>query len=99
MKVNQTGNRRSEVPKDAVSLISEPELKDATPPHGIKSGYYDSKQLLQLLDQHKCDADAIQLIADMVETGDPENEGFVRMLRKNRRNPLTIARIVQNCGP
>jgi|ERR1022692_2847069 hypothetical protein len=98
MKVNKTGNRRSEVPKDAVLLIPEPELKDETSPHAIKPGYYDSKQLLQLLDHHKADAGAVQSIAVMLETGDPENVGWVNMLGKNRRNPLAIARIVQSCG-
>src|SRR5271170_424569 len=98
MKVDKTGNQQTEMPKDAVLLIPEPEHKNEAPPYEIKPGYYDSKQLLQLLDQHKSDADAIQFIADMLETGDPADDGFVGLLRKNRRDPLAIARIVKNCG-
>jgi len=98
MKANKTAHRQSEMPKASVLLIPEPEHRDEAPPYGIKPGYYDSKQLVQLLGQHKSDADAIKFIADMLETGDPENDEFVGLLRKNRHDPLAIARIVQSCN-
>jgi hypothetical protein len=53
--------------------------------------------MLQLIARHKSDADAIQFIADMLETGDPENDGFAKILRTNRRDSLAITRIVQAC--
>lgn len=46
------------MPKDAVLLIPEPEHDGEQSAHGVKSGYYNSKQMLQLLDLHKDDADA-----------------------------------------
>jgi hypothetical protein len=52
------------VPKDAVLLIPEPEQAGEQPAQGVKPGYYNSKQMLQLLDLHKDDADAIHFIAD-----------------------------------
>jgi hypothetical protein len=52
------------VPKDAVLLIPEPEHDGEQPAHGVKSGYYNSKQMLNLLDLHKADAEAIHFIAD-----------------------------------
>jgi hypothetical protein len=50
--------RKNKVPKDAVLLIPEPEPAGMQPTHGVKPGYYNSKQMLQLLDLHKDDADA-----------------------------------------
>lgn len=97
MNVNQTGSRQCKVPKEAVLLIPEPELKNGTPSHGIKPGYYDAKQLLQLLDKHKNDGEAILFIADMLETGNPKNDGLVGLLRKHRRDPLAMAEIVRQC--
>ena len=91
--VAQHGN----VPDDAVLLIPEPEDQNHPPPYGVKPGYYNSKQLLQLVEERKSDADAIQFIADMLETGDPENDGFAVMLRTNRHDPNALARIVQIC--
>ena len=38
--------------------------------------YYDAKQMLGLVEKHLNDADAIQFIADMLETGDPDNDGL-----------------------
>jgi hypothetical protein len=89
--------RKSSVPKDAVLLIPEPECEGETPTCGVKPGYYDSKQMLRLIDEHRIDANAIQFIADMLETGDAENDGFAAMLRTNRHNPNALARIVQIC--
>ncbi len=53
--------------------------------------------MLHLIDQHKGSAEAIQFIADMLETGDPENDGFAEMLRTSRHDPNAITRIVQIC--
>ena len=50
--------RKNKIPKDAVLLIPEPEQAGMPPAHGVKPGYYNSKQMLQLLDFHKDDADA-----------------------------------------
>ncbi len=85
------------IPEDAVLLIPEPENVGDKPLFGIPSGYYNSKQMLQLLENHKTNADAIHFIADMLETGDPENDGFVELLRKACKNPLEIQRIVSLC--
>jgi len=53
--------------------------------------------MLQLLDKYKGDADAVGFIADMLETGDAENDGFAEMLRQNYQDPAAIARIIQIC--
>lgn len=87
------------MPKDAVLLIPEPEHDGEQPAHGVKSGYYNSKQMLNLLDLHKDDADAIHFIADMLETGDAANDGFVELLRQNHHDPAAIARIIGICKP
>lgn len=50
----------------------------------MQPGYYDAKQMLDLIEKHKDAADAIQFIADMLESGDPDNDGFVHMLRTNK---------------
>ena len=86
------------MPKDAVLLIPEPEQEGGQPTYGVKPGYYNSKQMLQLLDNHKDNADAVYFIADMLETGDAENDGFAEMLRKNHHYPAAIARIIQICS-
>jgi len=52
--------------------------------------------MLGLVAKHMNDAEAIQFIADMLETGDPDNDGFVQMLRSNRHNPGELARIVKS---
>jgi hypothetical protein len=51
--------------------------------------------LLELLDQHQHNADTIHFIADMLETGNPKDDGFAKMLRANHTNPAAIARIVK----
>jgi hypothetical protein len=96
MKKRAMLNQTSTVPKDAVLLIPEPENEDA--PYGIKPGYYNSRQLLRLLDKQKKKADAIRFIADMLETGDPANDGFAKMLRASQSNPQAIARIVEDAA-
>ena len=85
------------MPKDAVLLIPDPEHEGEQPVYGVKPGYYNSKQMLQLLDNHKAYADAVHFIADMLETGDAENDGFAEMLRQNHRDPAALARIIQIC--
>ena len=89
--------RHGNVPDDAVLLIPEPEQPNDAPPYGVKPGYYNSKQLLQLVEKHKSNADVIQFIADMLETGDPENDEFAVMLRSNRHDPNALAKIVRIC--
>ena len=95
MKTQRVLKRPGTMPKDAVLLIPESERDDA--PYGIKPGYYDTKQMLQLIDENKSNANAIRFIADMLETGDPESDGFAAMLRANCRNPVALARINQIC--
>ena len=85
------------IPKDAVLLIPEPECENDLPTCGVKPGYYNSKQMLDLVEKHMTDAVAIHFIADMLETGDAENDGFAEMLRKNHHDPSAIARIIQIC--
>jgi len=97
MKKERPPKRISSVPAKAVLLIPEPEDENDPVPYGIKPGYYDPKQMLQLIARHKANADAIRFIADMLETGDPENDGFAKMLRANCRDTFAIARIVQAC--
>ena len=86
---------KSNIPKDAVLLIPEPEHENESARYGIAPGYYNSKQLLELLDQHQHNADAIHFFADMLETGNPRNDGFAQLLRANHADPTAIARIVQ----
>ncbi len=85
----------SVIPKDAVLLTPEPEKPHESSPYGIKPGYYAAKQMLELVNKHKSNARAIQFIADMLETGDAENDGFAEMLRTNRQNPAALARLVK----
>jgi len=80
-----------------VLLIPEPEHDGEQLAYGVKPGYYNSKQMLQLLDKHKADAEAVHFIADMLETGDAENDGFTQMLRQNYRDPAALARIIHTC--
>jgi hypothetical protein len=89
--------QHSAVPKDAVLLIPEPEGEADLPTCGVKPGYYDAKQMLGLVAKHMNDADAIQFIADMLETGEPDNDGFAEMLRQNHHDPEALARIVHIC--
>lgn len=87
---------KATIPDDAVLLIPAPEIGES-PTCGIRPGYYNSKEMLDLIDQHKNDSRAIQFIADMLETGDAESDGFAVMLRNNRSNPKELARIIQIC--
>lgn len=87
---------RKKIPKDAVLLIPEPE-EGESPTCGVKPGYYNSAQMLALIQDHKLNPDAVHFIADMLETGDAENDGFAVMLRANCRNPAEIDRIVSIC--
>jgi len=86
------------IPKDAVLLIPDAESPDSKPLYAVEPGYYNKKQLLELLQKHKDDKDAIRFIADMLETGDAENDGLTQILRKNCHDPLAITRIVKDCG-
>jgi hypothetical protein len=87
-------NERNQIPADAVLLIPEPDQGEA-PAYGIAPGYYNPKQLLELLDQKKEDPDAISFIADMLETGNPTTDGFATTLRSNSSNYKTIIEIVK----
>ena len=89
--------KQNSIPKDAVLLIPEPDGKNELPICGVKPGYYTAKQMLGLVEKHLKDADAIQFIADMLETGDANNDGFVQILRSNRQKPDELARIVKIC--
>jgi len=85
------------IPDDAVLLIPEPENENESLPYGVKPGYYNPKQMLELIDKHKDDSEAIHFIADMLETGDPENDEFAVTLRTNCTDSEAIARIIQAC--
>ena len=89
--------RREPIPDDAVLLIPEPEHMGDIPLFGIVPGYYNSKQMLQLVEDHKGNSGAVHFIADMLETGDPDNDGFVELLRTACKNPQEIERIVGLC--
>jgi hypothetical protein len=97
MKQQSASHLRPHIPKDAVLLIPEPERAGEKPIYGIRPGYYDKAQLLELLETHQDDADAIHFLADMLETGEAENDGFVELLRKNCGNSSAIASIIKNC--
>jgi hypothetical protein len=80
-----------------VLLIPDPEHEGEAPVYGVEPGYYNSKRMLKLIEEHKWNSDAVQFIADMLETGDPDNDGFAEMLRTNCHDPKAVARIVQIC--
>jgi len=67
------------------------------PAYGVKPGYYNSKEMLQLIDLHRTNADAIHFIADMLETGDADNDGFAELLRQNYHDTLAISRLIGIC--
>ena len=73
----------------------KPEHEHEPARYGIAPGYYNSKQLLELVAQHQLNADAIHFIADMLETGNPKDDGFAKLLRANHASPAAIARIVK----
>lgn len=81
--------------KDAVLLIPEPEAKGQAALYDIIPGYYAAAQLLELLDRHKANPEAILFLADMLETGNPDDDGFADILRRSRNEPEAIASIVQ----
>ena len=85
------------IPDEAVLLIPDPENEGDPPPFGIRPGYYNPPQTLELIEQHRDNPEAIQFIADMLETGDPEDDEFAVMLRLNKDNPEELARIVVAC--
>ncbi len=89
--------KQSSIPKDAVLLIPEPENEHDQPAYGVKPGYYNSKGMLDLLEEHKGNADAVHYIADMLETGDEENDGFAELLKKNHQDEAAIARFIEVC--
>ncbi len=78
-------------------LIPEPEHEGEQPAYDVNPGYYNPKQMLQLVGHHKGDADAIHFIADMLETGDAENDGFAVMLRTRCHHPGALDRIFRIC--
>jgi len=82
-------------PNDAVLLIPDSENEGDPSPFGITPGYYDQSGLVGLLSRHSRNPEAIQFIADMLESGLPESDQFVQLLRQNKHNPAQIARIVQ----
>jgi hypothetical protein len=98
VKQRKPFRRQSRMPSDAVLLIPEPESEGHSPIYGIKPGYYNSKQMLRLIEENKANAESLQFIADMLETGDPENDGFAEMVRKNQNDPIAIQRIVEICN-
>lgn len=87
--------RSNKIPKDAVLLIPEPEDDNAPAPYGVVPSYYNPKQLLALLDQHRHSTDAIHFIADMLETGDAESDGFAHLLRDHHAAPTAIGEIIE----
>jgi len=86
------------IPSDAVLLIPEPEEEQLPAPFGVAPGYYNPKQLLELLLQHKHNPDAVHFIADMLETGNPEYDQFAVLLRAHHADPGAIARIVEQAA-
>lgn len=83
------------IPDDAVLLIPDPENEGDPPEYGIAPGYYSAAQMLDLLERYQDLPDAIQFIADMLETGNPEDDEFAQELRQNKRSPAAIAYIVR----
>lgn len=59
-------------------------------PGDIRPGYYNPKQLVILLLYHLDNPDALQFIADMMETGISEKDEFIRWLRKNKSNTKAL---------
>jgi hypothetical protein len=88
--------KRTQIPNDAVLLIPEPESGEL-PTCGVAPGYYNPKQMLELIEKHLSDANAIEFIANMLETGVAENDGFANTLRANMHNADALQRIVAAC--
>lgn len=97
MKNKRAKKSGGRIPADAVLLIPEPEAPTQPAAYGIKPGYYNRVQLIELLDAHKTEPDSIRFIADMLETGDRENDGFAVMIRENCHDPAALSRIVALC--
>ena len=81
--------------RDAVLLIPEPEKGNGRPSENVKPGYYNLKEMLTLIERNKMNASVVQYIADMLETGNPDYDGFSKMLRRNHGDPVAIARIIR----
>lgn len=77
-------------------LIPDYETKGDKYPGDIKPGYYEPKQLVLLLLAHLHQPDALQFIADMMETGLPDKDVFIKWLRKNKSNPKALQRAAQD---
>jgi hypothetical protein len=80
------------IPPDAVLLIPEPEAGEL-PAFGIKPGYYTRSGLLELVMQNRHNPDAIQFIAEMLEIGDGEHDGFALYLKQVKENPVELERL------
>ena len=89
--------QRNQIPPDAVLLIPEPEQAGEKPLFGIQPGYYNPKQMLKLLEDHKDNSEAVHYIADMLETGNAEDDGFAQLLRAACNDTQEIERIVRLC--
>ena len=78
----------SQIPKEAVLLIPEPEHEHGPARYGIAPGYYNSKQLLELLDA---------LVASWRNSGSPtDGEQHARAVSERQpewcfRKPVTVA--------
>ena len=72
MKTPTGSKSHHAVPKRAVLLVPDSE-DEPPPPYGVRPGYYTRKQMQQLLARHQNDADAILFIADLLESGNPED--------------------------
>lgn len=48
--------------------------------YAIEPGYYNAEQLLELIDAHANEPEAIQFIADTLSTGNPKYDGWARLI-------------------
>jgi len=96
MKAKSQVKLATRIPKDAVLLIPQPE-EGELPTCGLEPGYYNLNDMLALIEKHQQNGETIQYIADMLETGEPENDGFMEMLRANRSNPKELRRMLAIC--
>lgn len=81
---------------DSVLLIPDPE-PGAKPDYGIAPGCYSPRKMLDLIHRNRYKPDAIQYIADMLETGVEKWDGFARTLRLAKNSPRAITAIVSAC--
>lgn len=64
-------------------------------PGGIKPGYYNEKELIQMILQHAANPEAIYFIADMLDSGDPPaHDKFGKELRKYHKFPGMIRHVI-----